>query len=139
MNLVILPQEHLSWWEEHSALSSVSLNLEAMWDHYWFPMSRIRKNLYLEFHSLARTWKQEMSHSSSPMEIAMHPAYQQIIGMGPVVIPLILGDLEIEPHLWFWALKTLTGEDPVEHGQRGDILEMARAWVKWGKEHDYCW
>jgi hypothetical protein len=112
-------------------------NLDEILAHYWAPVSR--KNLYLEFHSLARTWKQATSHSSSPAAIAMHPAYQRIIGMGPVAIPLILHELETEPHLWFWALKAITGEDPVQPGQRGKIREMAQAWLRWGNEHGFQW
>lgn len=43
----------------------------------------------------------------------MHPAYQQIIGMGEKALPLILRDLRDRPtgH-WFWALNAITGEEP---------------------------
>ena len=50
---------------------------------------------------------------SSITEIAMHPAYQQIIGMGSIAIPFIMRELENRPAHWFWALKSITGEDPV--------------------------
>jgi hypothetical protein len=141
MRLVMIPQEHPAWDEEHPYIyiTDVPPNRDKIRAHWWFPISRLRGNLYLEFHSLARSWQQEMSFSSSPTEIAMHPAYQRIIGMGPVVIPLILHELETEPHLWFWALKTITGEDPIKPEQRGKIQEMAQAWLQWGKEHDYQW
>lgn len=46
------------------------------------------------------------------MEMAMHPAYQRIIGLGPEVAPLLLRELERQPDHWFWALKALTGADP---------------------------
>lgn len=40
----------------------------------------------------------------------MHPAYQQIIGMGPAVVPLLLNDLVRTRSHWFWALRAITGK-----------------------------
>lgn len=62
----------------------------------------------------------------------MHPAYQQIIGMGPDALPLILRDLADEPAPWFWALRAITGEDPVPEAERGDVDRMVEAWLSWG-------
>ena len=69
----------------------------------------------------------------------MHPAYQQIIGMGPAAIPWLLAELEREPDHWFWALKSITMVDPVSADERGDIHKMAQAWLKWGKDRGYHW
>jgi hypothetical protein len=71
--------------------------------------------------------------------MAMHPAYQQIIGMGREVVPLILRELEREPDHWFWALKAITGEDPVPEQHRGRVRAMADAWIRWGREHGLLW
>ena len=49
------------------------------------------------FHTLAEQWKKETAHQSNVAKRAMHPAYQQIIGMGPEVVPLLLRELEREP------------------------------------------
>jgi hypothetical protein len=65
----------------------------------------------------------------------MHPAYQQIIGMGVDALPLILRELEREPDHWFWALEAITGENPVPPTDRGRLNEMARAWLRWASEH----
>jgi hypothetical protein len=59
----------------------------------------------------------------------MHPAYQQIIGLGPAGVPLLLRELEREPDHWFWALRAITGEDPVPEEARGRLREMAAAWL----------
>lgn len=67
----------------------------------------------------------------------MHPAYQRIIGLGPAVIPLILADLARQPDHWFWALKALTGEDPVSPGDRGKMAAMSEAWLRWGRANGY--
>ncbi|PWU20449.1 MAG: hypothetical protein C5B50_03840 [Verrucomicrobia bacterium] len=65
----------------------------------------------------------------------LHPAYQRIIGFGPVAIPLILRELEREPAHWFWALNAISGEDPAPEGSTFD--EAAAAWLKWGRERGY--
>ena len=54
-----------------------------------------------EFARLAQAWKQETRYISSTTEIATHPAYQRIIGLGCEVVPLILADLRQEPYPWF--------------------------------------
>lgn len=88
------------------------------------------------FDRLAREWKAFESPGSSAMELAMHPAYQHIIGMGPVPIPWIVEELEREPDHWFWALHCLSGGiDPVPPTDRGDIEAMSQAWIQWAKEN----
>lgn len=85
-----------------------------------------------EFQRLARTWKEETEFQSSLTHIAMHPAYQRIIGMGPDALPLILGDLASNPAPWFWALAAISGDDPVPLSDRGRVDRMAEAWLRWG-------
>ena len=84
------------------------------------------------FADLAETWRRETAVISSSTEIAMHPAYQQIIGMGWAVVPLILQELRREPDHWFWALEAITGEDHVPPEAAGKVRAMAQAWVDWG-------
>ena len=67
----------------------------------------------------------------------MHPAYQQIIGMGLPVIPLILQDMSKEPKQWFWALTSITGINPVVPSEQGRIRKMVAAWLRWGTEESY--
>lgn len=69
----------------------------------------------------------------------MHPAYQGIIGLGPIALPLILRELEKELDHWFWALKAISGEDPVSPQNRGKMREMTDAWLNWGREKGYVW
>ncbi len=89
------------------------------------------------FHRLVREWKDAKVFTSSGTEIALHPAYQQIIGMGKEAIPLILGELQREEDHWFWALKAITGEDPVPAGDRGQLPKMTADWLRWAEEHGY--
>src|SRR5206468_1692307 len=86
-----------------------------------------------QFRRLAAAWKEERGHTSSPTRMAACPAYQQIIDLGPAVVPLLLRELEREPDFWFAALRTLTGVNPVPPTSRGKVREMAQAWVDWGR------
>src|SRR5208282_71443 len=97
-------------------------------EHFLWPVSRQWADPYTRFVSLKAEWQADTSVLSSITETSMHPAYQQIIGMGPVAIPFILDELRREPDDWFWALKSITGEDPVLPEQRGDMDQMAQAW-----------
>lgn len=105
--------------------------------HYLLPFSRQWANPMIRFYTLKSQWETETAMLSSATEIAIHPAYQQIIGMGPIVIPLILSTMQEKPGHWFWALKSIAGEDPVLPEQRGRIKEMTEAWLCWGKEQGY--
>lgn len=95
-------------------------------------------DLARRFHSLVQDWKDAKVFTSSGSEIALHPAYQQIIGMGKEAIPLILSELQREEDHWFWALKAITGEDPVAPGDRGILPKMTEAWLNWAKTHGYA-
>lgn len=105
--------------------------------HYNIPFSRRLDNPVKRFFELKTKWKNDTIMSSSIYEISMHPAYQRIIGMGKEAIPLILEELSKNAGHWFWALKSITDEDPVLPEQRGNIKKMTNAWLKWGKERGY--
>ena len=70
--------------------------------------------------------------------MAMHPTYQQIIGMGEPALPLIFQDLRREPDHWFWALGAITGENPVPDAHAGDLDAMTHDWLSWGEAHGYA-
>ncbi len=89
------------------------------------------------FHELADTWRRETGYMSSAQDMAMHPAYQRIMGMGQPAIALILKELEAKPDHWFWALRSLTGENPVLAEHIGNVKLMAQDWLSWGYKHGY--
>ena len=89
------------------------------------------------FAALARLWLIETGGVSVSDRRIMHPAYQQIIGLGPRVIPVVLGELEARPDYWFWALRALTGENPVVDEDAGIMSRMVDAWLNWGRAHGY--
>jgi hypothetical protein len=98
------------------------------------PDSTSDKALRLKFNRLARQWKEQTEFMSSSDAMVAHPAYQSVIGMGPAALPLLLEELERDPDHWFWALKAISEEDPVPAESRGNVQEMTRAWLGWGRE-----
>ena len=105
--------------------------------HYLNPFSTQWANPVARFLLLKKEWEDNTAHLSSITEIAMHPVYQQIIGMGPIAIPLILDEMSKNPNHWFWALKAISGEDPVLPEHRGRIKQMTEDWFQWGKKQGY--
>lgn len=93
--------------------------------------------LVSEFNELVSLWKEETSICATAMEMIVHPAYQQIIGMGRKAIPLILNELMRAQDHWFWALKMISREDPVPESARGNINEISKAWIDWGYRKGY--
>lgn len=105
--------------------------------HFLIPYSRQWHDPVVRFITLKKKWEEETTFLSSVTDICMHSAYQQIIGMGPIAIPLILSEMKIKPGHWFWALQAITGENPVSSSQRGRIKQMTESWIRWGKEQGY--
>ena len=89
------------------------------------------------FARLVAEWKVGRGHSSKLKDLAMHPAYQQIIGMGERAVPLLLEEMKERPDQWDWALRAITGIDPVSREAWGKLKEIATAWVTWGRERGY--
>ena len=89
------------------------------------------------FQGLAHLWKKETAHVSNVAKKALHPAYQEIIGMGKSAIPYLLEELNREPDDWFWALHAITGANPVPPQSSGNVRAMADAWLQWGVEQGY--
>lgn len=85
------------------------------------------------FDELAENWHRETDHLSSINDIALNFNYQRIIGMGPMVVPLILGELRKRGGHWFWALRAISGEDPVDAKDRGNYAKMTEAWLNWSR------
>lgn len=92
------------------------------------------------FKTFAGRWQREKGISSSTTEIVLCPSYQHIIGMGEAALPFIFRQLRAEadkPHQWFWALESITHQNPVPRAFWGRGRAMARFWLKWAEEHGY--
>jgi hypothetical protein len=92
----------------------------------------------MRFEQLAQEWKDETGILSNVTARVLHPAYQQVIGMGDAAVPLILKDLaENGPDDWFWALTSITGDNPITEDIAGDMKAMTEAWLRWGRRTGY--
>jgi hypothetical protein len=86
-----------------------------------------------KFRSLVAEWKADRRPSSTARDIALHPAYLRIIGIGPAALPLILSDLQKDSSQWFVALYAIAGEDAAR--AETTTTGAVAAWLKWGKAH----
>jgi hypothetical protein len=82
------------------------------------------------FRRLAAAWHRDTEYLSSMEEAERHPANQEIIRLGPEVVPLLLRDLEENHEHWFGALEAITGARPVPVSAAGNIARMAEAWLQ---------
>ena len=96
-------------------------------------LSRLRTR----FERLAETWVEETGLLSSTTEMIAHWAYQEIVALGGVAVPLLLEEMAEEPDHWGPALEILTGENPVPDEHLGDVDAMAEDWVSWGKARGF--
>jgi hypothetical protein len=88
------------------------------------------ESLDQKFQRLATIWRTETAYVSSTSDLVGHPAFQEIVGMGPAVIPLLLRELEHRTGHWHRALRRITGADPVPPADRGNIGKTAEAWLR---------
>lgn len=91
-----------------------------------------------KFLLLSGIWRFERPNMSSFRKDRInHPAYQEIVKMGMVVVPFILKDLDDRLDDWFDALERITGENPVPKESYGKLSEMRTIWQLWGEERGF--
>ena len=98
---------------------------------------RVAPAMKQRFSLLATKWKNETGPLSNITKKCTHPAYQQIIGMGWEVLPLILRDLKESKADWFWALTAITGANPISEEIAGNVTQMTEAWLRWARAKGY--
>lgn len=100
----------------------------------------------VKFRDLSLEWKRQRGATSSITAMSMLRPYQQIIGMGPDALPLILAELKGEaddPDQWFWALSIIAEANNLTppligaHIQ-GDYQALAQVWLEWGEHQGYA-
>src|SRR5262245_10192447 len=104
------------------------------------PEPQEKLTLEERFQRLLSRWREETYLFSSSTQITGHPAYQEIIALGPSVLPLLFRELQRsrDGHL-SQALAALTGAHPVLDEDRGRIEKVAESWLRWGREHGWSW
>src|SRR5262245_50941992 len=103
------------------------------------PATVPKESIEEKFRRLATVWRAETAYVSSSSDLVADPAFQEIVGMGPAVVPLVLRELANRTGHWHRAHRRITGADPVAPEDRGNLDRMAEAWLKWGKEQGYEW
>jgi hypothetical protein len=101
--------------------------------------AKAEETLVERFRRLAAVWNAETAFVSSSSDLVAHPAFQEIVGMGSAIIPLLLGELENRTGHWHRALRQITGADPVPPADKGNMDKAAEAWLRWGREQGYKW
>jgi hypothetical protein len=91
------------------------------------------------FRCLAAARRRDTDYLSSIEESDDHSAYQEIIRLGPEVVPLLLRELAATHTHLFTALEAITGARPVPASAAGNIPRMAEAWLRWAKDNDNRW
>lgn len=87
--------------------------------------------------ALVARWNEMTAHLSSMTELVLNEAYQRIIGHGPRAIPFVLRQLRAAPDHWAWALRALTGANPVPPELSGDLDAERAYWLDWGVRNQY--
>jgi len=102
------------------------------YNYFAVPLSR--ETIQSKFRNLAATWKFDNVVTSSPSSLVSDQSYQEIIGMGPTILPHLLEELRNNPDEWFWALRAIAQENPVKPEHQGNFKAMTNDWIQWGKE-----
>jgi hypothetical protein len=89
---------------------------------------------------LLATWREETLVISDSTVLVSHPAYRELISIGPAALPHLFRDLEKtrDGHLSA-ALARITGAQPVQPGEGGKIRLIADRWLNWARENGYRW
>lgn len=84
-----------------------------------------------KFENLVARWEPTSRIQSSISHVAMGMDYQEMIAMGPVIIPNIIDKLKegVGGPMWFWALRAITGRDVAVGHDTVDGAE--KAWIDW--------
>lgn len=89
------------------------------------------------FQALAELWEQETGGHFLTIHRTKHPAFQQVVDMGPAVITLLLHRMHDHDAFWFEALKVITGEDPNRNTDPNSIVDIVDYWTYWGRRRGY--
>jgi len=91
-----------------------------------------------DFRKLAHEWREATGGFPRVADKIKHPSYLRIISWGWDAVPHILAELQSSDDAghWFEALHQITGADPVQSKDRGNIRKMAEAWIQWGRRRN---
>ncbi|MCI0639047.1 MAG: hypothetical protein L0Y72_20660 [Gemmataceae bacterium] len=90
--------------------------------------------------NLLKRWREQTAYLSSSTSLTGHPAYLDLIALGPVALPFLFRDMEQsgDGHL-SKALTLITGAHPIPPEERGHVRKIADTWLRWAKDNGYQW
>jgi hypothetical protein len=139
----VIAEPVMSYWLDPATETVRSLLID---DHFWSITADVfaadaNKDIEIEatLNELEARWRQETSFLSSITAKIENQWYQNIIALGPSIVPSLLRKLQQRPDHWFEALRKLTSVNPARNRPeiRGDLQAMADCWIAWGEEHGY--
>ena len=92
--------------------------------------------LWVDFHNLAIAWEREIAHVSSLSKMKRVPAFKELVGLGPSIIPLAFDRMKRSSVAWFLVLEELTRASPIEP-RNAALYEIKKAWLDWGRQRGY--
>jgi len=104
------------------------------------PQAPLEETVEQRVRRLLATWREETAVISSSTVLVSHPAYRELIALGPAALPYLFRDLEQtrDGHL-SGALAEITEAQPVAPGEGGKIRLVAERWLNWARENGYQW
>ena len=100
-----------------------------------FVKQKKRNEEYSEFLELKEKWKQETIFESSSDKIFSNSNYVKIIDFGAEALPWIIKDLKRNGGFWFFALKKITGFNPIKTENIGRYEGMKSDWLEWSEKY----
>jgi len=104
----------------------------------YFTSAVTTETLRQKFERLADTWQKETVLVSNIGLIQSNPSYLGIIAMGKDALPFIFNNMRQNPNHWFIALNAITGVNPVQENDRGNVEAMTTSWLQWAKKNAYA-
>ncbi|MEZ0006271.1 hypothetical protein ABH942_001634 [Flavobacterium sp. 28YEA47A] len=98
---------------------------------------RMENKMFKNFLKLKDSWVLETMFASNSNEIFNNHAYQEIICMGQKSVPWIIRELKKSNDHWFFALREITGVDPILPEHYGKINDMKNDWINWYEQNNY--
>lgn len=83
------------------------------------------------FRRLYSVWLDDTAHMSSVREMMAQESFEQMVAMGPDVLPLVLRELKAKPTFLFLVAQRITGHNPVTPDCVGDVQKIVTCWVNW--------
>ena len=89
-------------------------------------------DLAARFHELAEQWEKDaMFLSTGETDL---PSHKAIVDLGEPAVSLILERMQVKGGRWYHALRDITGEDPADPADWGNVAAIQQAWLRWGRD-----